>query len=169
MKDGDERKIMTAELAGFRARVAAYLVDVTGLAVVSWAVTFGPGCLLTDGEPSEILSALLAVSITLFVLGSLVYFTAMLAQRGQTLGKMLLGIKVIRTNASKLDTAAALKRFGGYVLSWLTLHLLFLRVITDRRRQGIHDHLADTYVIVVPKARDTVTQPRTCAANAGHL
>ena len=166
--EGKLPEITTAELAGFWVRVAAYLIDVTSLALASWVVVFGIGCLTTGGQPSDIRSILIGASIGLFLVGSLFYFTFMLVRRGQTFGKMLLGIKVIRTNALSLDTASALRRFFGYVVSWLTLHILFLRVATDKHRQGYHDHLADTYVIVVPKASETVTQTNTCAANAGH-
>jgi hypothetical protein len=76
------------------------------------------------------------------------YFTAFLAlMRGQTPGKRLFGIKVMRLDAKPISWWIAFERFGGYAAS-ATLGLLgFLQILWDRNRQGLHDKAVETVVI----------------------
>jgi hypothetical protein len=77
-----------------------------------------------------------------------VYFTGFLAlMRGQTPGKRLMGIRVVRVNDKPMTWWIAFERFGGYAAS-ATLGLLgFLQILWDRNRQGLHDKAAETLVI----------------------
>jgi len=154
-------EISTAELAGLWARLAAYLIDVVALAAMSWAIVFSAGGALAPSDAVPLQPALVIAAALLFLAESAVYFMVLWKQYGQTLGLRMLGIKVIRTNAASLDWTSALLRFLGYMISWAALSLLFLWVVFDNRRQGLHDKMAGTYVIVVPKkkARITATQP----------
>ena len=154
-------EVTTAELAGFWTRSAAYVIDVFLLCAVCWGISFTIGTIVTRGDPFQSPPILLHSSFGLFGAASLLYFPAFWKRRGQTLGKMALGIRVIRTDASSLTWEASLIRFLGYVISWATLSTLFIWVAFDSRRQGVHDKMADTYVIVVPKKR--VRAPRTQA------
>ncbi|HSL69806.1 MAG TPA: RDD family protein [Longimicrobiales bacterium] len=80
------------------------------------------------------------------------YFTAFLAlMRGQTPGKKLLRIRVLRLDAKPISWWIAFERFGGYAAS-ATLGLLgFLQILWDRNRQGLHDKAVETVVIKVTK------------------
>lgn len=135
------------------------------LGLVCWGISYFLNSAFTDGDPIRTSSGVVGTASGLFLAGSAIYFTSMLKHRGQTLGKMAVGIKVIKTDASQLGWSDSLRRFAGYVLSWLTLHLLFLKVAVDRHRQGVHDHMADTYVIVVPKKRVSVPQAQPYVAH----
>jgi hypothetical protein len=77
-----------------------------------------------------------------------VYFTSFLAlMKGQTPGKRLLKMRVVRLDAKAIGWWIAFERFGGYVAS-ATLGLLgFLQVLWDRNRQGLHDKVVETVVI----------------------
>jgi hypothetical protein len=79
---------------------------------------------------------------------SAVYFTSFLAlMRGQTPGKRLLRVRVVRLDARPIGWWIAFERFGGYFAS-LTLGLLgFLQILWDRNRQGLHDKAVETVVI----------------------
>jgi hypothetical protein len=79
---------------------------------------------------------------------SAVYFTAFLVlMRGQTPGKRLLRVRVVRLDAKPIGWWIAFERFGGYFAS-LTLGLLgFLQILWDRNRQGLHDKTVETVVI----------------------
>ncbi|MBI2856993.1 MAG: RDD family protein [Chloroflexi bacterium] len=156
-------EITTADLAGFRVRLAAYLIDVGIVGLASWGVAFATFGILSGGDPLKVWRALLAEFALLFVTGFFFYSVAMLKQRGQTLGKLFLGIKVVRTDASRVDWNAAVVRFAGYLVSWSTLHVLFLRVAYDAKKQGLHDRMAGTYVIVVPKKLARAPQARSYA------
>jgi hypothetical protein len=76
------------------------------------------------------------------------YFTAFLAlMRGQTPGKRLFGMRVMRLDAKPMSWWIAFERFGGYAAS-ATLGLLgFLQILWDRNRQGLHDKAVETVVI----------------------
>jgi hypothetical protein len=79
-----------------------------------------------------------------------VYFTGFLVfMRGQTPGKKLMGIRVVRLDAKPITWWIAFERFGGYAASF-TLGLLgFLQILWDRNRQGLHDKAIETVVIKV--------------------
>lgn len=77
-----------------------------------------------------------------------IYFTLFLAWwEGQTPGKYLMGIRVVRLNGEPLSLWFALERFGGYAAGIVTGFLGFLQVYWDPNRQGIHDRIARTVVI----------------------
>ncbi len=161
--EGDA-EVTTAELAGFWTRSAAYVVDVLILAAVCWGISLTVGRIITKEDPLQSLPLLLQASLGLFGATSLVYFPLFWKRRGQTLGKMTLGIKVIRTDASSLTWEGSMMRFLGYVISWATLSTLFVWIAFDARRQGIHDKMANTYVIVVPKKKVRAHRTQAYAA-----
>jgi len=103
--------------AGFWIRLAAYLIDTILLCIISWG----------------------------FI--NVVYFIGMWAWKGQTLGQMVANVKVVRTDGQRCDLRTAVIRFLGYILCCLTLGIGFLIIASDRRKQGLHDKIADTYVI----------------------
>src|SRR5690606_19515896 len=76
------------------------------------------------------------------------YFTALTALwRGQTLGKPLLGIRVIRLDGQPIGWGPVPERFGGYTAGLFTGMLGFVQIFWDRNRQGIHDKITETVVI----------------------
>ena len=80
------------------------------------------------------------------------YFTAFTALwKGQTPGKRLLGIRVVKLNGQPMTLWGAFERFGGYAAGLLTGLLGFAQVYWDRNRQAIHDKITETVVIRVHK------------------
>jgi hypothetical protein len=76
------------------------------------------------------------------------YFTLLTAiWRGRTLGKRLLGIRVVRLDGSPIDLWSAFGRFGGYAAGLVTGLLGFAQVIWDPNRQAIHDKVSGTVVV----------------------
>jgi hypothetical protein len=76
------------------------------------------------------------------------YFTAFLALwRGQTPGKRLLGIRVVRLSGAPIGWWAAFERFGGYAASIFTGLLGFLQITWDRNRMALHDKITETVVV----------------------
>ncbi|MDE3060944.1 MAG: RDD family protein [Pseudomonadota bacterium] len=68
-----------------------------------------------------------------------------------TPGKMLFRIKVVDVESEQPVTdRQILLRMAGYVISGLCLFLGFFWIGFDRRRQGWHDKLAHTAVVVIP-------------------
>lgn len=77
-----------------------------------------------------------------------VYFTLFLAWwNGQTPGKRLLGLRVVRLDGRPLTLWASFERFGGYAAGVATGLLGFAQVFWDPNRQALHDRIANTVVI----------------------
>ena len=77
------------------------------------------------------------------------YFILLTAIFGQTLGKMISGIRVVRTDGSRVGLLISTLRFFCYIVSGGLLCVGFLWIIWDENRQGWHDMLADTMVVRV--------------------
>jgi len=80
------------------------------------------------------------------------YFTVFTALgRGQTLGKKLLGIKVLQLDGTPLGLWDSFGRYGGYGAGIATGLLGFMQVYWDPNRQAIHDKISATVVIDIRK------------------
>jgi uncharacterized RDD family membrane protein YckC len=67
---------------------------------------------------------------------------------GRSLGKMISGLTIVRTDGGAPSTGAMLLRqTAGYLLGIATLGLGFLLSVTNRRGRALHDYLAGTVVI----------------------
>jgi hypothetical protein len=76
------------------------------------------------------------------------YFTAFLTLwRGQTPGKRITGVRVVRLNGQPMTLWTSFERFGGYAAGLVTGLLGFAQVYWDRNRQMIHDKIVETVVV----------------------
>jgi len=66
---------------------------------------------------------------------------------GQTPGKRLFGIKVLRVDGDRLGLWESFGRYGGYSAGLATGLLGFLQVYWDPNRQAIHDKISETVVV----------------------
>lgn len=82
-----------------------------------------------------------------FLIGALYAILLWVNWNGQTLGKKVMKIKVVREDGKPLDYQTAIIRYLGYMLSGAVLLLGFLWVIWDSKKQGWHDKLAKTLVV----------------------
>lgn len=78
---------------------------------------------------------------------NMTYYTFFHGVGGQTPGKMIMGIKVIRSTGEEMTPGFAFLRWVGYLVSQLVFYLGFLWVAFDRKKQGWHDKIAGTVVI----------------------
>ncbi len=84
-----------------------------------------------------------------------IYFTvAMTLTNGFTVGKRLLGIRVIRLDGEPLTWWASFERAGGYVAGIATGLLGFAQVFWDPNRQCVHDKIGSTVVVVAGAPAD---------------
>ena len=127
---------LALEYAGFWIRLGAGVIDLLILGAVVGIIAYF--------FPSPIVWSTSGVAI------SIVYWMGFWVWRGQTPGKMAAGIKVIRTDSSPVKWQCAICRCLGYVVSAITLFIGFIWVAFDGRKQGIHDKIADTYVVKLP-------------------
>jgi uncharacterized RDD family membrane protein YckC len=141
-----ERPVRPGETAGLGARFLAVVIDLAILVVVDAVVVYFTmqicGVTLSDFGvlPKGPLLAFLIVQNG----GYLAAFTA----GGQTLGKMVTGIRVVAAEESEsLDPGRAVLR----TLLWLVLAvpagLGFLTALASRDHRGLHDRVAGTRVV----------------------
>ena len=134
---------------GFGVRAAAFLLDGVIVSLTQYVLVSALLRLtgLGDAYPSpdplaEIISHLFG--LTLMV----AYYVFFIGYSGQTVGKMALRLKVIRTDGTPVGYGRAfLREIVGKFLSGLLLGIGYLMVLFDRQKQGLHDKIADTYVI----------------------
>ena len=146
------------ETAGFFLRTLAFFVDfglvvvLTILMTLVSALLFGEGLKGLIGRFSgDLMISLLACGSVVFLF--LVYHGMYARIGGQTLGKILLDIRIIGPDGHSISSLQALRRTLGVLLAALPGLGGLLWVGFDSHHRGWHDYLADTYVIKVPSNR----------------
>lgn len=77
------------------------------------------------------------------------YFTTLLTLwGGQTIGKRIMGVRVLRLDGEPIRWWSAFERAGGYAAGVATGLLGFAQILWDRNRQCIHDKIVGTVVVV---------------------
>lgn len=82
------------------------------------------------------------------------YFAFATARFGTTLGKRLLGLRVVRLDGRPLTLLESVERFGAYFGVLGTLGLGMLDLWRDPNRRLAHDRAAETVVVRVPGKRE---------------
>ncbi len=87
------------------------------------------------------------VSFLLVIAGG--YFTLFTAAAGQTIGKMVAGIRVVPMDGGqgRVPLGHSVLRATAYTISALPVGLGFLPALVDVDKRAIHDRLADTRVV----------------------
>lgn len=147
----EEKQSAMAEYAGFWIRLAAYLIDGIILWLIGLFTDFYLGQIFKMTGATD-LEARVTLNLTAWLM-NIAYLVGFWVWRGQTPGKILLGVKIVRTDGSPLSVKRALLRYLGYIVSAITLLIGFLWVAFDAKKQGLHDKIADTCVIQLPPKR----------------
>lgn len=152
-EETDEPQAGASEPASFLVRAAAFSVD---LVVIHLAYL---GCFVAAfalGWPDPhrnwlTLSFRLPMILLLFGAGfpffAGAYFWALHAWQGQTVGKMLFGIRVVTGENEVPPYGQIFLRCIGYCVSLLPCGLGFFWCAVDRENRCFHDHLAATWVV----------------------
>jgi uncharacterized RDD family membrane protein YckC len=146
--------------AGFWKRTAAYCIDAVVVSIaaqivqmVLMAAFFGMNLGTLASSPETMFS-----STSGFVFLALIYLFPMLllggyfatfhaSSRQATLGKMAVGIKVVRGDGRRITLGRGIGRFFAFILSALILYIGYLMAAFTERKQGLHDMLCDTLVV----------------------
>ena len=129
-------------LAGFFPRAAAFVIDLVIVALIAYA-TLQLSFMVAGGGGTRGMNYLYPV---LFLLAS-TYFIFLHALGGKTIGKMLMGIKLISDEGGDVGIWDAFLRWFGYFISAAVMLAGFFWAIFDSEGQTWHDKIAGTYVV----------------------
>jgi uncharacterized RDD family membrane protein YckC len=136
--------------AGIGLRAVAAIVDVVVLFVIFWVVA-----LATGGTTEEGFSIQGAPAFLGFLLG-FAYYVAAEATMGGTVGKLLLGLRVVTTDGSPIGWPASLIRNVLRIVDGFFFYVVgIILVMTSPTKQRLGDRVAGTVVVkrgAVPEA-----------------
>ncbi len=139
-----QQEIAALPKAGFWIRVVATMLD--GLLV--FVLQFVLGFLLASAGIAAGIGDVSGLVMLFGYLLSFAYYIVFTGYCGQTPGKMALRIKVIRTDGAQIGYGrAAFRETVAKFISGIILCIGYLMVAFDGQKQGLHDRMADTYVI----------------------
>lgn len=134
--------------AGFWIRFWAYLLDVLMVFSIN-GILIKPVFRILDislvnsgmFSPYNIASAIVFYA----------YFILMTKFFGQTIGKMIFGLKVVSTKEEKLSWGTVIFRegIGRYIAT--TVKIIYVVIAFLPKKQGLHDIFADTVVLHEPR------------------
>jgi uncharacterized RDD family membrane protein YckC len=88
-----------------------------------------------------------------FIIGAIYYWYFWTRNNGQSPGKMVTNIRVVKANGTPISDADAIIRYIGYYIDSALLMLGWVWALFDPNRQGLHDKLVNTYVVKVDKEK----------------
>jgi uncharacterized RDD family membrane protein YckC len=139
---------MSAVPAGVRRRGIALVIDLI-IVVILWAIGTQLAAGLARFAPRLDLVAL-AFGRTWQVFVPVAYFTLGHGTGGQTVGKRMLGARVIDEGGEPIGYLRALGRCAATVAAALPLGIGLAMAGLRQDRRGLHDFLAGTRVVRVP-------------------
>ena len=153
------------DYAGFWKRLVAYIIDVIVLYIPQMLImnAFGNEAaqakleqvLLSAGSDPQVMLAAygqyyetMRMGIALTAVLVWLYFAICESSAWQaTVGKLAMGIRVTDLDGGRIGFWRALGRYAAKILSWMIVGVGFLMIGWTRRRQGLHDMLANTLVL----------------------
>ena len=134
---------------GFWIRLVAYIIDAIVLSVVVGIIAAIMGVNLFNPEHPEAAYDPTLNLISLVI--SWLYFALMeSSERGATLGKMAVGLRVVSSGGQRLSFLNATGRYFAKLLSALILCIGSLMIAFTDRKRGLHDMIAGTLVVKYP-------------------
>ncbi len=152
-KAGPGRPVL---LATPGARLGARVIDFEIIWTIWWIVFVGILSSLDEPHIEDLGLGILSILTLSPLIGGIIYEVVMIAVRGQTLGKMAVGIKVVRDGTGANPGMA--KSLGRWALpslillipfiGWLVSLLCYISLTWRKDRKGWHDSAAGTLVVV---------------------
>ena len=145
--------------AGFWIRFVARVIDAIILGVVAFIVNLplqmalglGATRIPAGGDVTSVLPMLLGtmgLSLAINFILQGIYEIYFLSTRGATIGKLALGLKVIRADGGSLSVGQSTGRFFAYMLdAYFTLTIGFIIAGFVDEKRALHDRICETRVI----------------------
>lgn len=129
---------------GVGRRAVAIIIDMIVLGIVGWVIGMGMGGATSTGFN------LAGAPALIWFLIALAYYVVMEVQMGGTLGKLALGLKVVKEGGEKVDWQASIIRNILRIIDGFFFYLVGAIVVwTSKKKQRLGDMVAHT--LVVPK------------------
>jgi len=139
--------------AGFVTRLLAFVLDQIILAVIFAFTGLAIQFVVNAFRINQWLGLYDIPPHVAVTIGAVIYISVVLAYNvgfwmlaGQTPGKRVMGVRIVRSDGQRLRIGNAIRRQLAYLLSGI-LFLGFLWILIDDQRQGFHDVLAGTIVV----------------------
>jgi uncharacterized RDD family membrane protein YckC len=140
--------------SGHPARLVAWILDGIIFSIIATIVYFIVGTIMVmvAATGSDTLTGISALAgFVAIVVFSLAWYPYWWSKSGQSPGKKIMHIKVVRAdNGELISFGQGIIRLIGYGVSAFVFYLGFLWILVDNRRQGWADKMASTVVIEVP-------------------
>jgi uncharacterized RDD family membrane protein YckC len=144
--------------AGFWIRFVAYVIDLIILGFVQAIIMIplamlgvGSAVAISQGNIPNIGAIIAAYSVIILVSVaiSITYEVYFISKKGATLGKMALGLKVIRPDNRPIPAGLAAGRYLSKIISGMIFYVGFMMAGWDEQKRSLHDRICDTRVIYV--------------------
>ena len=148
-----QRRLEGTELASFGSRASAFLID--GAIVVAVLLLLKLWQMQGFEAHASSFSVTVDFTAALGVITTLLYFGfGTYLGKGATIGKRLLGIRVVSLVHAEVSLWHSIERALGYAASSLEAGFGFLQYFRHPNRQTVHDRIAETIVIVDPRKEE---------------
>jgi uncharacterized RDD family membrane protein YckC len=130
-------------IAGFNERFLAYLIDTLPFVFLSYYT-------LTLAIKNGFITYSSSIETKWKIIWSIIfiiYETIFTSGGRRTIGKKILGLKVISKDGNNLSLSKAFIRAIGYFISSFTFNIGYLLALTNSKRISLHDFLASSLVV----------------------
>jgi uncharacterized RDD family membrane protein YckC len=145
-KGRERRAHRTGDAAPGGARVLAAVIDLALLAAIDFVVLYSTLGVVRYPWGRLVELPLLPLAAFCLVLDA-GYVTAFTVASGQTIGKMLTGVRVVTDDSWRVPVAQAAIRTAIAPLSLLAFGLGYVPALVGRDRRALHDRLSNTRVV----------------------
>ena len=130
-------------------RAAAFVLDTVLLMVMTYFLGNIATLLTNAANNPQAIGQMLLLWMLFSTIAYIGYHGYSFTQgQGQTIGKRMMGVRVVKINGKPLGWGDAFLRcWIGYLLSAAPLGLGFVWAIVDENKRGWHDLIADTQVV----------------------
>jgi uncharacterized RDD family membrane protein YckC len=135
---------------GFWLRVVAYVIDAILLSVGGAVVGGMFGAILAFSGQGQNTALTAGGGYVIGILLSWIYSSLLeSSERGATVGKMAVGLRVVTEQGQRLSFLNATGRYFAKYISAVILCIGFIMVAFTDRKRGLHDMIADTLVVKI--------------------
>jgi len=166
----NNRPLLLGNYAGFVTRAAALIIDIVIVSIaviaINWIISLPlnyffsfdvQSCLLSTSEHNTVVvwfcRSIQLLWLAVILTTAPLYFAILTSLNGQTIGKYVMGLRVVRFDGQRMTFFGSLLRWFAYFLSALPFGLGFFVVLVDAQRRALHDRIAGTCVVYSWRAR----------------